>query len=158
MATLEEAEDALDLINALQTRALEIVGKAPYWKFISEPEHATLDINDDEASLTWPESVGGWEGEHHIEWELATFPSSLLFLDADAFAAWKEHEHAEYKKREAAQQAQRKANAEAKERRVLAALQQKYNVSAECPQNVRRMTVSSRNVPSTAAGHVNENQ
>lgn len=127
MTTLEEAEDALDLINDLKERALSVVDKAPYWQFIPDKERAALDIDGEDAWLSWAESEEGYEGEHHVEWDSVRFPSSLLFLNEADFSTWKQEQAVIYEQQRREAENARLAEAEAKERAILSDLQRKYS-------------------------------
>lgn len=126
--TIDEAVAAIDLINRLTARALEIVDKAPYWKFVSEPELATLDIDGDDALLRLVSAESDWDVPKIVV-EVVKFPAALLFIGHDELTAWKQEQAAIYERQQAEQQEANRQAREAQERATLAALQRKYGLS-----------------------------
>lgn len=128
----ETMEDVIAQYEAFVARALAIADNAPYHRYVGEEgkDFAMLEVNDDVATLFWPESVSGWEDCHNIESQSLTFPRALLELSDEEFAAWKEDATAAAKKAEADERreaARRQAEAQrSQELAVLAILKAKY--------------------------------
>jgi hypothetical protein len=126
---LDAALAALDLVDALTARAIEIVDGSsdPRLAYVGEKELAKLDIDGDEATLSWPESH---YDESPIETKVQRFPAFLLFLDEAALADWKarqlELQEAEWRKRAQDQATQNRAEAEARDRAEWARLKAKF--------------------------------
>jgi hypothetical protein len=111
--------------DILVPRALTIIGEAPYWTFVGEPQWAKLSVEDKVATLSWPEAATYYDSTT-IETRSKSFDVALLFRSAADIKDWKVEQRRLYDAAQVKQQAQRVADAEAKERQVLAALKAKY--------------------------------
>lgn len=130
---IPSADDLVGLVNAyddLLKKAFYIVenaprwGGTPYWQFDSQ--FARLNIDDDVATIRWPESVGGYEGEHSIEEQTFSFDTDMLTWSMEEIKAWHRSEARQAKKDKQLREAQAKANREASERATFEALKAKF--------------------------------
>lgn len=122
-------EEIIEAYDALIDRAVAIADRAPYWKN-PELDHASLTIDGDVATLTWPRADSCY-GDCYLESNRATFPVSLLLLDDAEFEAWKLDQMAIYN----TEQTKKKQERESEIRRVelfeLIRLSSKYGAPAK---------------------------
>ena len=124
--SLEEAEQHISEVANLTSRALQIVGGAPYFKYVSDAAFAYLCLDGDEATLVWPEDESDGYGGSGIETHQIAFPSRLLFLSHEDFLAWKAEARREYDTRAKRDREAQTAAREAQERATYEALKRKY--------------------------------
>ena len=94
--TVEEMQEILWEADQILKRAKEIVSDAPYFTYVAQEEHASIIIDDGEATIYWPEASSGYYDSCSIETQSRSFPSELLLMDDEQFVAWKSKERAKY--------------------------------------------------------------
>jgi hypothetical protein len=110
-------KDTIAAYDALVARAIAIVDKAPFWRYVGEPSFARLTVDGDTATLMWPEAIQAC----HV-----SFASALLTLSGREFDEWKAEEMRLHQRKERERKAQEIAEREQSERAALAALKAKY--------------------------------
>ncbi len=124
--TLESCKVALNLIDRLMKRAIKVVEKAPYWKWVDNKDWARLFIHEDgEVKLEWFENTIKYDNPH-LEEHSVTFPFVLLTMPEAAFERWKEAELEKHNRAEEQRRIERAQLKEMTERAQLAALKAKY--------------------------------
>lgn len=121
MSDAEKLSEAVSLANAAMKRACWIAEEAPYCKFLGEPDHALLEIDGDNAKLSFRDDE---YGKGTVE-----FPTALLLMSTMAVAAWKAKERELSDRREEGRRQEQKMAEESRERALLRDLQAKYGVS-----------------------------
>ena len=126
--TISDTQLMCERYEALVSRALEIIVKAPYWKFAYEAEDwARLTIEGNDATITWPEVYVEYESPS-IERESCSFKASLLFITDDELAIWKKEQLEVYEKAQEERDAEARADKETAERALYARLKERYDV------------------------------
>ncbi len=124
--TLEACRAALDLVDRLLKRAIKVVERAPYWKYVDNDDWARLVIHEaGEVELEWFENTVEYDSPH-LEEHSVTFPVVLLTMPEAAFEKWKEAELEKYHRVEELKKADRARQKEMSERATLLALKAKY--------------------------------
>ena len=118
-------KDVIAAYDALVARAIDVVDKAPYWKYISEPKFARLSVDGDEAVLIWPDTETDYDWTRITE-QAVQFDARLLRLPDDELTAWKAEQMRLYEQGKKEREEAARAEREESERRTLAALKAKY--------------------------------
>jgi hypothetical protein len=123
---LDECRDALKIVEELRKRALKVVDRAPYWRFVDNEDWAKIAILDDgNVELSWFEETVKYDSATLRKYEVV-FPSVLLLMPGAALDNWKAEQMVQWDLR----MAERLAEQEALERVQLAALKAKYKSEA----------------------------
>jgi hypothetical protein len=112
--------------DALIERACDIAASAPFCMYCDKDEFARLSFEGDVAKLSWPEAQSGYYNSCSIETQSVKFPTELLYLPPDKFAAWKNAKAAQRAAKAAEDQRKMQALNEMRERAALADLKRKY--------------------------------
>jgi hypothetical protein len=118
-------KDTIAAYDALVARAIAIVDKAPFWRYVGEPSFARLTVDGDTATLMWPEAETYYDSTT-IQACHVSFASALLTLSGREFDEWKAEEMRLHQRKERERKAQEIAEREQSERAALAALKAKY--------------------------------
>lgn len=117
---INTAVKALNLIDRLRERALEIVRDIPSAHSVPDADefkHLSVDILDEEiAEIVWPWADGAFDEAPHLEQHREQIPVWLLFCDADELNRWRLEQWAEHN-RKMEEQAARAAEARLEEER-----------------------------------------
>ena len=126
--TISDTQLMCERYQALVSRALEIINKAPYWKFAYEAEEwAHLTIEGDVATIAWPEAYIDYDSPI-IERESCSFKASLLLITDKELAIWKKEQFEIYEKAQKERDAEVKVDKETAERALYARLKERYDV------------------------------
>jgi hypothetical protein len=127
--TLEKCAGIAIAYDDLLAKAFVILKGAPHRTHIDRPELARISIEDDTATVTWPEIEYGYGDSISIETESASFPAAYLTMDEQAISTWKMEVERLYHRQLERQIAEDAAAKERNERAALAALKAKYEQS-----------------------------
>jgi len=75
----KEAFDVIEEYDALVKRALEIIRYEPYRAYVENDESAHLNLDGDQAILSWWFNESDYYGGYSLGHETHAFPAKLLF-------------------------------------------------------------------------------
>ncbi len=128
MTTKErKAFDAIEMIDALTERFINVIDGAPYWNGVySGEKFSRLSFDGDEATLIWPEAESGYEGSCSLDTNKVTIPLDLLFLSDDDLAKWKTEQRVLYDQKQAERKTAEARAKEQQERAIYESLKSKF--------------------------------
>ena len=122
-------EEIIEAYDALIRRAVAVVDGAPYWQD-PEEDHASLVIENDNATLTWPTMISAY-GDGYLEAKRISFPVTLLLLSDYDLKVWKSDQMAIYNAEQTKKKQQRDSEIRIAELAELIRLSSKYGAPAK---------------------------
>ncbi len=120
-----EAERAIEIVDELRLRAIEIVSNAPYWHYVYESNWAWVSMDGDTATLNTCKATTDYDCAV-LDTEAVQFPAALLFVSPEELAYWKAEERRIYDAKQKAQKLAQQQQAQEQERAAYERLKAKF--------------------------------